>query len=134
MCYNIGMNPYGNLLLGLLTDAAPDGGAVVISKSRMAEALPAGAGDAEVDDALRDLSLTGLVTIKYRSAAEYCIAVTPKGKLLVETERNKITDTAINVRIDYKRMAKTSFWAAFFGALLGSGLIGLAVFLIGHLA
>lgn len=127
ICYNVLeviMNKKALAVLAAINNTSKDGEAVIIEKDELICAIPHNlrSEEGEINDILKDLTLTGLIKLKYQDGDTYCVTPLPKGKLIVESEKDEDLDTSITVKIDYKRIAKIAFLFSFLGSLL-AGLI-----------
>lgn len=122
-------------VLNALNSASPAGGSVVVDKTELVAAMPQKPipSEADADSTVKKLAASGLVVIKYTEKDLYCLSVTHKGKLLAEDCGSSLetkTDAPIKFSIDYRKIGKTAFIAAFLGALLAVIIISGLYFLL----
>lgn len=87
----------------------------------------------ELSANIKSLKERELLMVKYSTADEYCLAITAKA--LVEAESSSAQTTKSVATITKKNGKKAiklpaSFWGAFFGAVVGSGIVSFIVGMI----
>ncbi|MDR3186284.1 MAG: hypothetical protein LBU04_05705 [Christensenellaceae bacterium] len=128
------MNKHTLDVLIVMNEASKDGEAAIIESDEFLTAVP-GLTQVELDDIVKELSLTECIRLRYHNGKDYCVIALPKGRLIVENDIRSKTNTPslasfdpnqITIKTDYKKIGRHAFIGGFLGAFIASA-IGIAI-------
>lgn len=111
-------------LLTYLTVVCEDGNFKVIERQDLAKAVSKKADSETVQSIVKFLQDNDMIDKKYSDETKYCLAVFPKGRVYIETLRDKKQEVVISRRLA-RFIIVGSFLAALAGVLIANILMKL---------